>query len=380
MKKITNYTERPNSVITGKDNLEHLHTLKDFPVFFGCVETPREEDLVADMGWYIDPETGVIQLTKLIPLEILYQAQHVDGVGTTWQRYYEDFAKYIKDQRVESVLEIGGGQGKIAEIVTSKSKEIKWTIVEPNPLHKGNSQISIIKGFFDKDFKSNKKVDTVVFSQVLEHAYDPKSFIETIANFLKTGDKLVFAYPNLKIWLEKKFTNAINFEHSMFLTDYFIDYILAEFGFKIKDKTAYNEHSIFYTAEKESSPILMPEIENKYEEYKKIFLDFVKYHENLVESLNKKMEESNSPIYLFGGHIFSQYLIGFGLKTEKIVNILDNSILKIDKRFYGTDIMVRSPKILKGKGAINIILKAGVYNEEIKKDILENINKDVIFW
>ena len=47
------------------------------------------------MEWSIDPETGVVQLTKLIPLEILYQTQHVDGIGKTWQNYYDYFSNYI---------------------------------------------------------------------------------------------------------------------------------------------------------------------------------------------------------------------------------------------------------------------------------------------
>ena len=63
MKRLQTYIDRQKSVVTGKQNLEHLYTFKDFPVFFGCVDTPIEDDLVADMGWYIDPESGVIQLT-----------------------------------------------------------------------------------------------------------------------------------------------------------------------------------------------------------------------------------------------------------------------------------------------------------------------------
>lgn len=380
MKKLTTYINRLQSVITNKKNLEPLYTLKNFPVFFGCVDAPQKQDLIADMNWAIDPETGVIQLTKLIPLDILYQAQHVDGCGPTWQKYYEEFAGYINKQNISSVLEIGGGQGRLAELVTSKSPEIQWTIVEPNPLHQGNKQIKIIKNFFDGSFKCNENIDTVVFSQVLEHAYDPQNFLKTISGFLKTGDKLIFAYPNLKLWLEKKYTNAINFEHTMFLTEYFVDYLLIKYGFKITDKQSYQDHSIFYTAEKLDAPLCLPKISNKYKEYKNIFSDFTDYHENLVKELNQKIEQTENSIYLFGAHIFSQYLIGFGLKTDKIINILDNSPLKQEKRLYGTSLIVKSPKILKNKHKVNLILKAGIYNNEIKKDILENINNKVIFW
>ena len=48
------------------------------------------------MIWGIDSKCGAIQLIKLVPLEILYQEQHVDGTGPTWQKYYDDLRDNIK--------------------------------------------------------------------------------------------------------------------------------------------------------------------------------------------------------------------------------------------------------------------------------------------
>ena len=91
--------DRERSVVTGKAGLEQLVVLKRFPVFFGCVDTGTEDDLFADMVWAIDRETGVVQLSKLIPQEVLYQAQHVDGCGPTWEKYYDSFAAYVSAQK-----------------------------------------------------------------------------------------------------------------------------------------------------------------------------------------------------------------------------------------------------------------------------------------
>lgn len=380
MKILKEYIKRPRSIITEKDNLETLYTLQNFPVFFGCTNKPLEEDIVADMEWAIDPETGVIQLTKLIPLEILYQSQHVDGCGPTWQQYYQDFADYIFMQKPVSVLEIGGGQGVLAKLTTEKSSKMKWMIVEPNPWSEENEQIKVVASFFDENFQCDEMVDAVVFSQLLEHIYNPEAFIKNISKFLKVGGKLIFAYPNLEVWLKRKYTNAINFEHMMFLTDYFVDYLLTANDFRILDKKIYKDHSIFYTVEKTNGKLKILKYRNKYNSYKKIFMNFVNYHLKMIKQLNQKIESLKVPIYLFGAHIFSQYLIGFGLKTDKIVAILDNSPTKQGKRLYGTNLFVESPKILQGRGKAAVILKAGIYNEEIKKDILENINSEIIFW
>ncbi len=119
---------------------------------------------------------------------------------------------------------------------------------------------------------------------------------------------------------------------------------------------------------------------NEYTRNKKLYMEYVDYHLAMIDTLNEAIEKSTLPVYLFGAHIFSQTLIQFGLKTEKIVSILDNGPLKQGKRLYGTKFIIDSPKILKDKGAVAVILKVGGYDAEIKKDILENINTEVIFW
>jgi len=371
------YINRDESVITGKRNLEQLFTFKDFPVFFGCVDSDQNTDIKADMSWAICPESGVIQLDKLIPLEILYQEQHVDGTGPTWEKYYHDFADYIVKQNPKDVLEIGGGAGKLADIAVDLTLGTTWTMAEPNPLHKETNRIKIVQKFFDEKFKFIGDIDTVVFSQVMEHAYDPNIFVSSISKFLKNGNKLVFAYPNLKLWLEKKYTNAINFEHTFFITDYFVDYLLNKHGFAIKDKTFYGDHSIFYVAVKTRSTTKNQlSYENKYIEYKKIFNDFIDYHKNLVEELNKKINSFDGKVYLFGAHIFAQYLFEFGLNKNKIVGLLDNSPLKQGKRLYGTKYIVESPLVLEKDKKVGVVLRVGIYRDEVLKQLKE-INPNV---
>lgn len=373
--------ERKHSVITGRDGLEQLVVLKHFPVFFGCTDSGPENDLFADMIWCIDRETGVIQLSKLVPLEVLYQMQHVDGCGPTWENYYDSFSSFISEQKPSRILEIGGGQGRLAELVTSKLKDSNWTIVEPNPTYSGSSCIKLISSFFDESFEFKDSLDTIVFSQVLEHAYDPQAFLNKIASLLPLGGKLIFAYPNLELWVRRKYTNALNFEHTMLLTDYHLDYLLARNGFHIIDKTSYLDHSIFYVVEKRGDKIEIQMPPSKYSEYKEIFMEFINYYTHTVEELNEMINAvDDHPVYLFGAHIFSQYLLCFGLNQTKIESILDNSKTKQGRRLYGTRFFVQSPDFLREHVQPIVILKAGIYNEEIKKDIICNINPNVIFW
>ena len=55
-----NYIKRDKCVVTGKEDLESLYKLIDFPVFIGCTEQDQDEDLVADMEWSISNGSGVI--------------------------------------------------------------------------------------------------------------------------------------------------------------------------------------------------------------------------------------------------------------------------------------------------------------------------------
>ena len=85
-------------------------------------------------------------------------------------------------------------------------------------------------------------------------------------------------------------------------------------------------------------------------------------------------------MFLFGGHVSSQYLISYGLSIEYIESILDNDPKKQGRRLYGTNLKVRSPQILRNMGKVNVILRQGVFNKEIKKDITTKINNNVVFW
>jgi SAM-dependent methyltransferase len=378
MNKLKNYIIRDKSVIN-KNSLEHLYTFENFPVFFGCTCESKEKDLVADMIWEIDPSTGVIQLSKLIPLETLYIEQHVDATGLTWDKYNHAFSDYVLEKRTGDIIEIGGGSGKIANIILNKDSSINYTVIEPNPIFEEKDNLKIIKAFFSKDLKAKfDDNNTIIFSQVYEHVYDPEEFLREINEFLSIGGRLVFAYPNLEYWFKNKFTNAINFEHTILMTDCYVDYFLTKTGFKIIEKKEYEKHSHFYVVEKVDTPIDAI-LENKYEHYKQMFIEYINYHVELVNQINKQIEEIDSDIFLFGGHIFSQYLISFGLNTSHIVNILDNSPLKQEKRLYGTDLIVKSPKVLANYNNPVVILKAGLYNKEIINDILNNINPSTKF-
>jgi hypothetical protein len=374
------FIERTVDVITGSGNLEDLHTLENFPVFMGSVVGDPSADLKADMSWSISRESGLIQLKKLLPVDILYQSQTTTGaIGETWMKHHKEFASFIQKYSPKGILELGGAHG-VLSVEYQKYNAIPWTILEPNPAPVDGCKANFIKGFFDSKFSFEGDFDTVVHSHVFEHMYEPSEFMSHLGGYVKDGQYMIFSVPDLKSWLKKKYTNCINFEHTVFLTDSYVEYLLAKYGFRVVEKKFIMDgHSIFYSTVRDASikPIRLDS--NLYHENLKIYQEFVDYHVELIDGLNHKMSESTRPIYLFGAHVFAQHLIAMGLDTEKIVCLLDNDKNKQGRRLYGTKFNVAPPKILASLKEPVVILKAGVYNEEIKKDIIDNINKSTLF-
>jgi len=372
---------RNSCAVTKIEDLEPLYTFKQFPVFMGCSKNSEVNDLKADMIWMMSKSSGLIQLGKLLPLDILYPESHGAGcVGKLWNEHHKAFADFIHQYNSNAVFEIGGSHGILANEYF-KMKDIPWTILEPNPAPISGSNARFIKGFFNKNFEYSDSFDTVVHSHLFEHIYEPDKFMNHLSDFMSNGEHLIFSIPNMQIMMERKYTNCLNFEHTIFLTEPYIEYLLAKNAFNLVQKKYFmDDHSIFYSAVKDSSIKPKDLTDGLYEKNNKLYCDYVIYHEKLISELNDKMHQTNQVIFLFGAHVFSQYLIAFGLDTSFIKCLLDNDPNKHDKRLYGTSLIVNSPKILKDEINPIVILKAGVYNEEIKKDILENINPNVVFW
>ena len=374
---------RNSDVITGKKDLISLYRFENFPVFMGCTNQKKEADLLANMSWDISRSSGAIQLNPLLPLEVIYQDEHGSGcVGNLWTQHHRAFANFIYQFGFEAVLEIGGLHGILSKFYHKLDKTVDWTIIEPNPIPVEGVTAHFIKGYFDDRFNLDKSVDAVLHSHVFEHIYDPHIFLSHINHFLQDGKHLLFSLPNLEEMLRRKYNNVLNFEHTIFLTEPYIEYLLHKYHFRIIKREYFMEdHSIFYACVRDSSIKSTNIPEGLFDHNKKLYLEYVNYHLKLIEDLNARIKrlKKKQKLYLFGAHIFSQYLIGFGLDVNRLECLLDNDKKKQGKRLYGTNFKVVSPRILEKENNPVIILKAGVYNEEIKQDIIRNINSEVTF-
>lgn len=370
---------RTTDVANGKDDLELIYTFKNFPVFMGCTDYPRQTDIHCDMEITQSEGSRVIQLRKLVPLETLYPESHGSGtIGSLWHHHHTAFSQFVEEFNPKEVFEIGACHGILANIYKRKHK-VDWTICEPNPHIIDGTDVKILKKFFDQDTEIPSN-STVVHSHVFEHLYDPREFLKTLSSKLEEGQKILISLPNMEEMIERKYTNCINFEHTILLTQDLVEQLHADYGFILIAKQLFKEdHSIFYAFEKFAPKVFSASTNRPYQanDLRKHFLDYISYYHSLVENLNQFLQDTDGQTFLFGAHVFSQYLFSFGLRMELIDFVLDNDRSKHGRRLYGTDRLVVPPGHLSDCSNPSVIVVAGTYTSEIVEQINSITNGNV---
>jgi 2-polyprenyl-3-methyl-5-hydroxy-6-metoxy-1,4-benzoquinol methylase len=371
MKKIN----RNKCIINKLESVKGIYTFKKFPILMCPTESnDQSKDVFEDMEWGAST-SGYIQLMKLIDPRMIYNTYHTSGiVGNIWKEHHTNFFNFINSNTYEQVLEIGGSTGNLASNFCKTDRNFSYCIIEPNLLEKkvNDNRINIIKGFFE-EFKFDQKFDTIIHSHCFEHVYDPIKFLKKINKQLKDNGSHYISIPNMHYWLKNNYTNVLHFEHTFYVDDLVLEYLLNLTGFKIIDKII-NPHSILIHSKKSKNMDNTKNINFGY--IKELFENYIQNIQQDVKYINYEL--AGRKFYMFGGHVFSQFYINQGIDQTQIEFLLDNDTNKQDKRLYGTNCYIKSPSIVKNKINPLIVVRAGSYTEEIKESILK-INDSTIF-
>ncbi len=363
---------RPQCAITRESSIQEIYTFENFPISMNCVISEQKNDLFANMKWGAS-SSGAIQLTELLDPKLLYTEYHSPGtVGKTWKEHHHNLFVFINEDSYNDVLEIGGASGLLAENFFSVEKPFSWTIVEPTrPTEIKDKRIHFVNNFFE-NWNPDKKFDTLVHSHVFEHVYDPIEFLLKTNNILVDGGIQYISIPNMHYWLSHGFSNTLSFEHTFYVDQHVLEYLLNKTGFEVSDWRI-NDHSIFVKAKKTNK---FRDIKHNFDYIKTMFEHYVYKQQQDVAEIKKQLGDRS--FYLFGAHIFAQSLFNFGIDQNKVINLLDNDPNKQEKRLYGTRCWVKSPRVLEGQDCPIVLLRAGSYSQEIKESI-KKINPRTIF-
>tara|TARA_R110000822_G_scaffold95140_2_gene217748 strand:+ start:1147 stop:2202 length:1056 start_codon:yes stop_codon:yes gene_type:complete len=349
--------------------------MEEFPIFMGVTSQDKKEDVLVDMIFAKCVRCHCVQVRNLIPLEVLYKDSHNGSVGKIWLEHHRHFSEFILKHASGNVVELGGAHLILANHL-EKSEKIKTiTVYDTNITGAPDSEKVMTKECFFDHTTVIDTPDAIIHSHVIEHLYDPISEIKSMANLLTEGGKMIISAPLINNMLNDGFTNAMNFEHTYCLSKALLYAILANVGFEIIDECQFNKHCVFVSAQKNNKVQKVTNFINDPE----CFLNFVKQNKEQIRQIKDQINTNKENTFIFGAHIFTQFLLGFDLPETLFSKVLDNDPAKQNNRLYGTSLGVASPVILKGLESPLVVLKAAMYTEEIKRDILENINPSTRF-
>ena len=208
----------------------------------------------------VNPET-------LAALDMIYQSSKACGAtpysdsgwGAGRMKTFFEKTKFLFNPR--SVLDIGCQDGYLL-YEFHKRGATELVGFEPGdvvPFEKDGFKPVIHKGFFDSSSFRNKKFDTVVALQVLEHIRTPVAFLKSIRDALSDGGQLVVSVPNARVQMESGDPGLFIHEHLIHFDDSSLDFTFAAAGFRIinRDETR-NEFYVVAQKTSDAEPVAAP--------------------------------------------------------------------------------------------------------------------------
>lgn len=233
---------------------------------------------------------------------------------------------------------------------------------------------------FPDALEENVRYDMILHTHCMEHMEDLHFFMKSVSKHLVPGGKMIFSVPDMQRMLENEMTSIVNFEHTILLTERYIDCLLGLYGFWIEEKRRYgNGHSLIYVTSLTGEEWAVG-FAGMYERNKELMLNFYQKHRNQMLVWNERLRTDQRECYLFGAHITAQFFAAFGLNMDRICALLDNDTEKIGKRVSGMHQEIFAPSVLKDRKDAIVIIPKSPYTGEIRDAILESINPEVEFW
>ena len=348
----------------------------------GCVSDDRKI-YNHDMTYMNCLRCDCLYIKELIDRNFLYADNHnVDVVGSIWNEHYDKFSSFISDSIPDNslVLEIGDPSAKTSSKCHEKGYIKNWRIVEPNPsptvvLH---DRTEVVNCWSEEYNFNDYDQDALVLSHVFEHLWNPVDFLINASKSSKKGSKLFLSIPNLTYALDSNFLSpaGLCFEHTFYYDDESLIKMVENSGWKVSLVSKFYNQSFFVEAVNEKE--CHDDFDKKFLINGSKVLSVVNETKVLIDRINKTIEKTDLPVYLFGGCERTQSLIAFGMKTDKIICVLDNGPAKIGTNLYGTKFTVFDPSIIKGVGECYVICHMGVYTDEIISG-LKDINPSIRF-
>jgi len=259
------------------------------------------------------------------------------------------------DSGVKTVIDYGCGNGQLSDLLNTKYDVTRYDVGYP-------------------DLQS--QYDCLILSHVLEHIYNPKSFIDSVSKYIRDDGYLYIEVPNANKY-EMHGNNygplqEINIEHINFFSPYALTKLLVDLGFmpvKIKDcefTLAGYEYPVIRGIFKKRTDTM------SFERYLDIGSDYLATLENNLPKIDNR-------VFLYGCGQLLYKLIPILQKKYNIINIVDDNTLLTKKTLNGINIISTHElrQILTSEDTV--IVTSSVHFDRIKLNLLSlNVSASII--
>ena len=363
------FTERTKCLFCKKSEFNILLE-EDFSIPIGCYSV-NEKDYKSVFIPYNVLHCNIcsaVQTKYEGNLSLIYNESFAGLFGSTRNVMNVEFSNFIiENKKISSILEIGAGNGDVANLLL-ENKDYNYTIIDPSYWGKTENR-TVIKSFLEEvDFKP-LSADTVIMSHVFEHLYDPMAIIHKISS-LSGVNHIYINHPNLESFIKDGTYHVLNPEHIFYVENSFIEQIFLLCGFKRKRIYDYIKFAVFFEFEKITDTLtIFPKNIDTLQQTKNYFS---KVRTN-INRLNTIIDSSILPVYIWPSSMHTNFVISMGLSVNKIVNVLDNSPHKIGKYLYGYNLYCKSFKEITELNEEKIIILAGgCFTDEVLANLKRN--------
>ncbi len=281
-----------------------------------------------------------IQNKYLGDIKKIYETNHGDGTAPIVNKLHSHVCNLLlKNNNIKNIIEIGSSCGILSDLVINNNKNIEYNIIEPTFIGNPNGKI-IYNNFYENIDDSKINANTIILSHVFEHFYEPRKILDKIS----LNENIEFFYlinPDLEYCITDDVYHLFNTEHTYYVDNNFIINLFRLYGFELMELENFNNHSTIFIFNKNKNLINIEKninFENK-------IIPIDRFFKNIFTRVNEANriinEQNHKNIYIWPASIHFSYLNIFGL-SNNIIGLLDNSIYKIGKKMYGTNLEIYS--------------------------------------
>jgi len=277
--------------------------------------------------------------------------------------YQKDLAeRWVSDHGLSGkrVLEVGGGDGYFAELLTGMGCDV--TFVEPSPgacsIARRRPLRRVVEGMLTEKTFAGEVFDVVVLRQVLEHVPRPLRFLKLVRTYLKDGGKVLIEVPNIDSIVERGRYQDFYAEHLLYFAADTLTRAVVMAGLKVQE---------MYTIERGDYLVCVSEVwPPKLDAMAK---GIAKYKRDVRSMLESSIRAGRKVgVYGAGGRGVSLLaLIGAGdLGVEYVV---DADEKKWGRFTPATHIPVLSPQVLRKEPVDDLLITAIAFQDEILRQL-----------